>query len=104
MRKPTSFISTVSDERGEELRYGDVPLSAVFEREMGHEWRDRIEDRYQWEWLRKHDAAEITARTNGPAPKPRAQAPKHGTPAGKLPLRRKDKSKEATREKQRYAT
>jgi len=31
----------------------------LFEREMGHDWRNRIEDRFQWKWLRKHDPAEI---------------------------------------------
>lgn len=31
----------------------------LFEREMGHGWRDQIEDRYQWEWLRQHDPGEI---------------------------------------------
>ena len=31
----------------------------LFEREMGHEWRERIEDRFQWDWLRKHDPQEV---------------------------------------------
>ena len=31
----------------------------LFDREMGHDWRDVIEDRFQWEWLRDHDPAEI---------------------------------------------
>jgi starch phosphorylase len=31
----------------------------LFEREMGADWSDGIEDRYSWEWLRKHDPAEI---------------------------------------------
>lgn len=31
----------------------------LFERQMGHDWRDQIEDRFQWEWLRDHDPAEI---------------------------------------------
>ena len=33
----------------------------LFEREMGHDWRDSIEDRFQWDWLRNHDPAEIWA-------------------------------------------
>jgi phosphorylase/glycogen(starch) synthase len=31
----------------------------LFERQMGHDWRDSIEDRFQWEWLREHDPAEV---------------------------------------------
>ena len=31
----------------------------LFEREMGPDWRDRIEDRFQWEWLKDHDPSEI---------------------------------------------
>jgi phosphorylase/glycogen(starch) synthase len=31
----------------------------LFEREMGHDWRDCIEDRFRWQWLRDHDPAEI---------------------------------------------
>ena len=31
----------------------------LMEREMGHGWRDQIEDPYRWEWLREHDPAEI---------------------------------------------
>jgi len=31
----------------------------LIEREMGQDWRDEIEDRYRWEWLRVHDPAEI---------------------------------------------
>eukprot|EP01116_Phalansterium_solitarium_P024248 TRINITY_DN8828_c0_g1_i7.p1 TRINITY_DN8828_c0_g1~~TRINITY_DN8828_c0_g1_i7.p1 ORF type:complete len:1096 (-),score=489.17 TRINITY_DN8828_c0_g1_i7:543-3830(-) len=35
IRKPTSFITTVSDERGEELVYAGVPISRVFEEDLG---------------------------------------------------------------------
>ena len=35
IRKPASFISTISDDRGEELMYGDLPITQVFEREIG---------------------------------------------------------------------
>jgi ATP citrate (pro-S)-lyase len=35
IRKPASFISTISDDRGEELMYGDLPITQVFERELG---------------------------------------------------------------------
>ena len=35
IRKPTNFISTISDDRGEELTYNKVPLTEVIEREMG---------------------------------------------------------------------
>lgn len=35
IRKPASFVTTVSDERGEELKYGGVPISEVAESGMG---------------------------------------------------------------------
>jgi ATP citrate (pro-S)-lyase len=35
IRKPSSFICTISDERGEELLYGNMPISEVFEKEIG---------------------------------------------------------------------
>jgi len=35
IRKPTSFISTISDERGEELYYGDISITNVFKRNIG---------------------------------------------------------------------
>jgi ATP citrate (pro-S)-lyase len=35
IRKPASFISTISDDRGEELMYGHLPITQVFERELG---------------------------------------------------------------------
>jgi len=35
IRKPTSFISTISDERGDELMYAGVPISMVFKEELG---------------------------------------------------------------------
>jgi ATP citrate (pro-S)-lyase len=35
IRKPASFISTISDERGEELMYAGMPISQVFEEEIG---------------------------------------------------------------------
>jgi len=35
VRKPASFISTISDERGEELYYGDMPISEVFKKNIG---------------------------------------------------------------------
>jgi len=35
IRKPASFISTISDDRGEELMYGNVSISEVFERDLG---------------------------------------------------------------------
>jgi ATP citrate (pro-S)-lyase len=35
IRKPTSFISTISDERGDELLYSGVPISQVFEEDLG---------------------------------------------------------------------
>jgi len=33
----------------------------LMERQMGHDWRDQIEDPYCWEWMREHDPAEIWA-------------------------------------------
>jgi succinyl-CoA synthetase alpha subunit len=35
IRKSASFITTISDERGEELVYGDKPISAVIEEQIG---------------------------------------------------------------------
>jgi ATP citrate (pro-S)-lyase len=35
VRKPTSFMSSISDDRGDELLYAGVPISNVFEEELG---------------------------------------------------------------------
>lgn len=35
VRKPASFISTISDDRGEELMYGDMTISDVFKKDIG---------------------------------------------------------------------
>jgi len=35
IRKPTSFVSSISDERGDELMYAGVPISMVFKEELG---------------------------------------------------------------------
>ena len=35
IRKPSNFICTVSDDRGEELLYGKMPISKVFKEEIG---------------------------------------------------------------------
>ena len=35
VRRPSNFISTISDDRGEELRYGPFTISEVFEQELG---------------------------------------------------------------------
>ena len=35
IRKPASFISTISDDRGEELVYGNMPISEVFKKDIG---------------------------------------------------------------------
>jgi len=35
LRKPTAFISTISDDRGEELTYNKMPITAVIEHELG---------------------------------------------------------------------
>jgi len=35
IRKPASFVSTISDDRGEELTYAGVPISKVFEDDIG---------------------------------------------------------------------
>jgi ATP citrate (pro-S)-lyase len=35
VRKPASFISTISDERGQELLYSGMPISEVFKEEIG---------------------------------------------------------------------
>jgi len=35
IRRPTNFISTISDDRGEELRYCGIPISKIFEEKWG---------------------------------------------------------------------
>ena len=35
VRKPANFISTISDDRGEELLYGNMPISEVFKKDIG---------------------------------------------------------------------
>jgi ATP citrate (pro-S)-lyase len=35
VRKPTNFISTISDDRGEELTYNKLPITEVIEHELG---------------------------------------------------------------------
>lgn len=35
VRKPTNFISTISDDRGEELLYGNMTISDVFDKDIG---------------------------------------------------------------------
>ncbi|HNT76356.1 MAG TPA: citrate/2-methylcitrate synthase [Anaerolineae bacterium] len=35
IRKPTNFISSISDDRGEELTYNKLPITDVIERELG---------------------------------------------------------------------
>jgi len=35
VRKPASFICTISDDRGEELLYGKMPISEVFKKDIG---------------------------------------------------------------------
>ena len=35
VRKPAAFISSISDDRGEELKYSGMPISEVFEKQIG---------------------------------------------------------------------
>ena len=35
IRKPSNFICTISDDRGEELLYGKMPISEVFNKDIG---------------------------------------------------------------------
>jgi ATP citrate (pro-S)-lyase len=35
IRKPTSIVSSITDERGDELMYAGMPISTVFEQDMG---------------------------------------------------------------------
>lgn len=35
MRKPAAFISSISDDRGSELSYGGMPISEVFQNDLG---------------------------------------------------------------------
>lgn len=34
-RKPANFISTISDDRGEELMYGNMPITEIFKKDIG---------------------------------------------------------------------
>ena len=35
VRKPAAFISSISDDRGDELKYGGMPISEVFDKDLG---------------------------------------------------------------------
>lgn len=35
VRKPANFVSSISDDRGEELKYSGMPISEVFEKDLG---------------------------------------------------------------------
>jgi ATP citrate (pro-S)-lyase len=35
VRKPANFISSISDDRGSELSYGGMPISEVFDGDLG---------------------------------------------------------------------
>ena len=35
VRKPAAFISTISDDRGEELKYAGMPITEVFSEDIG---------------------------------------------------------------------
>ena len=35
IRKPSNFVTTITDERGDELKYAGVPISQIFEEERG---------------------------------------------------------------------
>ncbi len=35
IRKPANFLSTISDDRGEELMYGNMPISEIFKKDLG---------------------------------------------------------------------
>jgi ATP citrate (pro-S)-lyase len=35
VRKPANFISSISDDRGDELEYAGMPISEVFEKDLG---------------------------------------------------------------------
>ena len=35
VRKPANFVSSISDDRGEELKYAGIKISEVFEEDMG---------------------------------------------------------------------
>lgn len=35
VRKPSNFVSSICDDRGEELRYAGMPISRAFEEEVG---------------------------------------------------------------------
>ena len=35
IRKSSNFICTISDDRGEELLYGNTPISEVFKKDIG---------------------------------------------------------------------
>jgi len=35
IRKPSNFVCTISDDRGEELQYGKIPISEIFKQDIG---------------------------------------------------------------------
>jgi ATP citrate (pro-S)-lyase len=48
IRKPSSFISTISDDRGEELMYGSMAISDIIEEDLGI---NKIKNRNWWSFI-----------------------------------------------------
>jgi ATP citrate (pro-S)-lyase len=70
VRKPAGFISTISDDRGEELMYGSLSISEVFERDLGvggvlsQLWFKRVLPAYATRFI---DMAIMVTADHGPA-------------------------------------
>jgi len=70
IRRPASFISTISDERGKELLYGGLPISQVFRKDIGIGgvisllWFKKLLPRYATKFI---EMVLMTVADHGPA-------------------------------------
>jgi succinyl-CoA synthetase alpha subunit len=70
IRKPTNFICTISDDRGEELLFGNMPISEVFEKDIGIGgvlsvlWFKKLMPRYATKFI---EMAVMVTADHGPA-------------------------------------
>ncbi|MBN2397961.1 MAG: ATP citrate synthase [Deltaproteobacteria bacterium] len=70
IRRPASFISTISDERGKELLYGDMPISRAFRKDIGIGgvisllWFKKLLPRYATKFI---EMVLMTVADHGPA-------------------------------------
>jgi ATP citrate (pro-S)-lyase len=70
IRKPTNFVCTISDDRGEELLFGNMPISEVFEKDIGVGgvlsvlWFKKLLPRYSTKFI---EMAIMVTADHGPA-------------------------------------